>query len=108
MPGIVEEAIVVLEAGKPLYLASGFGGATLDVAKAIGVDDGAWFPPIQSGAGDLGLSEGLARLQALRASNAIPPNGLTEEECRMLAATHRPSEIAALVSVGLGRLFAGV
>lgn len=32
-------------------------------------------------------------------------NGLTEEENQRLAACHRPSEIAALVSLGLGRRF---
>jgi hypothetical protein len=33
-------------------------------------------------------------------------NGLTEEEQRRLAVTHRASEIAALVSLGIGRRLA--
>jgi hypothetical protein len=31
-------------------------------------------------------------------------NGLADHENRRLAASHRPSDIAALVSLGLGRL----
>jgi len=31
-------------------------------------------------------------------------NGLGDDENRRLAASHRPSDIAALVSLGLGRL----
>jgi hypothetical protein len=35
----------------------------------------------------------------------LPPDaGLDDDENRRLAATHRPSDIAALVSLGLGRL----
>ena len=32
-------------------------------------------------------------------------NGLSDEENRRLAASHRPSEIATLISLGLGRKF---
>ena len=32
-------------------------------------------------------------------------NGLSDEENRELAASHRPSEIAALISLGLGKRF---
>ena len=106
MPGVAEEAIAVAEAGKPLFLAAGFGGATLDVAKALGVDDGAWFPSAFSAGGDPGLAKALTRLETLRTSGALVQNGLNEDENKKLAATHRPSEIAALVSLGLGRLFA--
>jgi hypothetical protein len=37
MPGIVEEAIVTLEAGKPLVVLGAFGGAARDVAIALGL-----------------------------------------------------------------------
>ena len=36
-----------------------------------------------------------------------PDNGLRPEENTRLAATHRPSEIANLVTLGLGRTGAG-
>tara|TARA_B100002003_G_scaffold30629_4_gene25673 strand:+ start:3943 stop:4821 length:879 start_codon:yes stop_codon:yes gene_type:complete len=39
MPGIVEEAIVTLEAGKPLVVLGAFGGAARDVAIALGLLD---------------------------------------------------------------------
>ncbi|MCH4810915.1 hypothetical protein [Vreelandella neptunia] len=39
MPGIVEEAILALEAGKPLIVLGAFGGATRDIAIALGLLD---------------------------------------------------------------------
>ena len=52
------------------------------------------------------LSEGLEQLrEAARETGwTINVNGLTEEENILLAATYRPSEIAALVGLGLGRM----
>jgi hypothetical protein len=35
----------------------------------------------------------------------LTDNGLTAEENRQLAVTHRPSEVASLVAVGLKRTF---
>jgi hypothetical protein len=108
MPGLVEEAIQVLENGKPIYLAGGFGGVTLDIIKALGIDDGSWFPAMQGQAAlDAGLLGGIRQLTdtAQRMNWSATDNGLTVEENRKLASTHRPSEIAALVSLGLGRRF---
>mgnify|MGYP003643368806 CR=1 FL=1 len=39
MPGIVEESILALEAGKPLIILGAFGGATRDIAIALGLLD---------------------------------------------------------------------
>lgn len=109
MPGLVEEAIMALEKGQPVYLAGGFGGATLDMVRALGADDGSLLP---TGAGEPAKDERLVRgLEKLsdtqnRTGRKGLDNGLTESENRKLAATHRPSEIAALVSLGLGRRFA--
>jgi hypothetical protein len=41
MPGIVEEAILTLESGKPLVVLGAFGGAARDVAIALGLLDAA-------------------------------------------------------------------
>ncbi len=108
LPGVLEEAIIALEHGQPLYLAGGFGGVTFDIIKALGVDDGEWFPPRSNvGAPDERLTEGLARLFEMAAGKGSKclGNGLSVEENRRLASTPRPSDIAALVSLGLGRRF---
>ena len=41
IPGLMEEALISLENGHPVYLSGGFGGVTADIAKALGIDDGA-------------------------------------------------------------------
>lgn len=108
LPGLVEEAIVALEAGQPIYLAGGFGGVTMDIIRALEVDDCAWLPAIPDApALDERLTRGLERLADFRRQEGWTGlrNGLSVDENRQLAATHRPSEIAALISLGLGRRF---
>jgi hypothetical protein len=108
IPGLVEEATLSIQASQPLYLAGGFGGVTTDIIKAIGLDDGAWLPPrTDSPAGSPRLVSALVELSNLsrEAGPDALANGLSDDENRRLAATHRPSEIAALVSLGLGRRF---
>ena len=108
LPGLVEESLLALDADQPIYLAGGFGGVTADIIHALGIDDGSWLiqrpdaaPP------DERLLKGLAMLADIPKRNNWQglQNGLTEEENRKLAASHRPSEIAALISLGLGRRF---
>jgi hypothetical protein len=102
IPGLMEEALITLERNQPLYLAGGFGGVTFNIIKALEVDDGNWLPRRSDAPDDdPRLIIGYERLQA-KALTGLN-NGLTDEENRHLAATHRPSEIAALVSLGLGR-----
>jgi hypothetical protein len=107
MPGVMEEALISLDDAHPLYPAGGFGGATADIAKALGVDDGTWLPSRPDvPPDDPRWVDACARLAA-RAAEATwsgMKNGLTDDENRRLAASHRPSDIAALVSLGLGRL----
>jgi hypothetical protein len=106
-PGILEEALITLEAKQPLYLAGGFGGVTLDIAYALDISIGEWLPHYpDSLPDDPRFVIGRERLQAIaQAPNwSGLNNGLSNEENRQLAATHRPSEIAALISLGLGRL----
>jgi hypothetical protein len=106
LPGLLEEALLSLEAGQPVYLAGGFGGVTYDITRALGVDDGSWLPRrADDPADDPRLTAGIERLKALRDSNAWKglDNGLSDEENQRLAASHRPSDVAALVSLGLGR-----
>lgn len=110
IPGLMEEALISLEHAHPIYLAGGFGGVTADVAQALGVDDGAWLPPESNVAPpDSRWTDGRTRLVAHAAAKGRPglENGLSPDENRRLAASHRPSEIATLVSLGLGKLRAG-
>jgi hypothetical protein len=110
-PGLLEEAILALEPPdpQPLYLAAGFGGVTADIARTLDPAAMSWLPPdLDAPPEDPRLAEGLTRLAALRGGPLWRglDNGLTAEENRGLAATHRPGEIAVLVSLGLGRHFA--
>lgn len=109
LPGLVEESLLALDADQPIYLAGGFGGVTADIIHALGIDDGSWM--IQrpdSAPPDQRLLKGLAMLADFRKRRNLTSlqNGLSEEENRKLSASHRPSEIAALISLGLGRRFA--
>ena len=108
LPGLVEEAILALEVSQPVYLAGGFGGVTMDIVRALGVDDGTWFPEKPDvPAPDERLTRGLQKLVDMRDETGRVglQNGLSDDENRQLAATHRPSEIAALIGLGLGRRF---
>ncbi len=105
-PGIIEEVLVSVEADKPLYLAGGFGGATLDAIGALVPENSSWFPRYEAEQDDFEkLAAGLQALkEAAEASKAWMDNGLSEQENKRLAASYRPSEIAALVGHGLGSL----
>jgi hypothetical protein len=106
LPGVLEEALISVEADQPVYLVGGFGGATADMIKALRIDDGDWLPTdADAPAADERLMAGLAQLTEIAKSKSPKSlsNGLSSEENRRLAATHRPSEIAALISLGLGR-----
>lgn len=108
MPGLIEEAIISLEQGQPIYLAAGLGGITYDIARVLCVNDGEWLPEAHNAPmTDERLTQGLARLaETAKATGAHSlRNGLSKEENRRLAACHRPSEIAALIGLGLGRRF---
>lgn len=100
MPGVIEEAILAVRAGKPLYIAGGYGGAAGDMAVALGTDTDNW----------LGLDvAGNPHLDELREAVAehdweASANGLTEEENQRLAITYRASEVAFLIVTGLARL----
>lgn len=109
IPGIVEEAMYALDAKQPIYLAGGFGGVTADIARLLGVDGGPWIPEYMNDAEiDPRWRKGVESLADLwkEVGDASLQNGLTREENCTLAISHRPSEIAALVSLGMGRKFA--
>ncbi len=99
MPGIAEEAAATLRANKPLYIAGGFGGAAALVGSILSPDFYQWLPP--------GLPEDLAPTVRARVEAALEHpqtvDGLSDDERALLAATHRPSDIATHVALGLSR-----
>jgi len=101
LPGLVEEALLALVAKQPLYLAAGFGGATAEIARVLGLPMD-WLPLPPKAERDGALDEGLARIKDQ--VRTIPPadTGLDAAAQAHLARTHRPSEIATLVSQGQG------
>jgi hypothetical protein len=106
MPGVLEEAVASVSNGQPLYVAGGFGGVAADIAMRIGILDVNWLPKLADApAPEARLVAGLDKLSMLVKNQGRPENGLSDAENAQLAATHRPSEIAALVSLGLGRQF---
>jgi SLOG cluster2 len=105
VPGLLEEALLAVDAQRPLFLAGGFGGVTLDIAQVV--DPACMtFSRMNTTAMDERERRGLEELiKALKGGGwSALKNGLSDEENRQLAATHRPGEIAALLTLGLGRL----
>jgi hypothetical protein len=106
MPGLVEEALLALQAEQPLFLAAGFGGSTRDLAAAIDPRCVGLCPPHEADAPlEPGAVAGIAAVCALVAPLGWRRlnNGLDEAENLHLATTHRPAEIASLIGLGLGR-----
>lgn len=106
MPGVIEEALLSLQRGQPLYIAAGFGGAAAAVARALHRDPLDWAPP-DFPAGADAASTALRRLPATADQATPADDGLHDAERRQLAATHRPGDIAALAVLGLARLRTG-
>ena len=109
-PGVLEEGLLSLQAGQPLYLAAGLGGTTFDMAAVIDPRCAERFGPLPTDPPPgPGAAAGLAELAALVAGQGWRrlDNGLSDDENLHLAMTHRPAEVAALVSLGLGRWLQG-
>lgn len=122
IPGVVEEAISTLQAGRPLYLCGAYGGAAallIDLIEGHARDDFAWdyqkqaphaeamralydqegvqwfdYPEMAKYLSDLGVS-GLSRL-----------NGLTEAQNRTLFRLRDESALVELLLEGLGNALA--
>lgn len=105
LPGVIEEAILAVRDDKPLYVAGGFGGAAADIAEELGFLPDSTFPfsrPVPEAVAG-GLRE--LREQLDVAGWRPTDNGLTDDENRRLAVSHRPSDVASLVAVGLARRY---
>jgi len=106
MPGIIGEAIIAIQRGQPLYVSAGFGGAAALVAKTLHIDDLRWAPSdFPSRVEDERVDAAIEELRATVSDTGWDPGscGLEESELQQLAASHRASEVASLVVVGLAR-----
>ena len=94
MPGIAEEALLTLQAGRPLYLLGGFGGCARDIAESLDLVNPLYDPPRAFWDGH----------EAFRGFGADTlNNGLGIEENRTLARTPHIRQAVALVLRGLDR-----
>lgn len=106
IPGVLQEVLLSLELRHPVYLAGGFGGTTIDIAVAL--DPVCRNLRVPTADAVAPRTAPVLDELALRARDGggwrLLNNGLDDDENRRLAATYRPSEIAALVATGLGRV----
>ena len=94
MPGIAEEALLTLQAGKPLYVAGGFGGCARDIAETMELVKPLHDPPRSAWDGHAAFSA--YRVDALN-------NALTDDENRTLAKTPHIRQAVGLILRGLDR-----
>jgi hypothetical protein len=99
MPGILEEVLVSLDQGQPVYLIGGYGGSVRDAGKAI-LGDSVWPERLDEEKGP-GYDDIIGKLAAVGPDGLN--NGLTEQENRELLGVWRGSEAAALILRGLQR-----
>jgi hypothetical protein len=99
MPGVIEEALLAMEASKPLYVLGGYGGCAGDLCTWMGLS-----APRSVAADDLSAAQLRYVLNRVRPSNLR--NGLNIEENRVLASTVHPEQAIALILTGLARLSA--
>ena len=94
MPGIAVEALLTLQAGKPLYVVGGFGGCARDIAETMDLVKPLHDPPRTAWNGYAAFST--YRADALN-------NGLTDDENRTLAKTPHALQAVDLILRGLNR-----
>jgi hypothetical protein len=90
MPGIAEETLLALEAGRPVYLLGGFGGCTGDICVEMGLAEG----------GRARRPWEMRNLFSHTSAESLR-NGLTPDENRRLARTAHTDELVVLILRGL-------
>ncbi len=96
MPGIAQEALLCLEAKKPLFVLGGFGGCARDICESIGL-----LPPQPR------IRNWPARRDFESFDDRRLNNGLSGAENRELAATPHIDEATVPVLRGLARIRSG-
>jgi len=132
VPGVVEEVMLTLALGRPVYVAGGFGGASVDVGILLGLGHPRTGDIPRSLRGELVSDSELLtvarkfqpppfnelpvtaeKIGAFLQESAFggprwPKNGLTRDENIRLFESHDSTEIARLVTAGLKRVFTRV
>lgn len=117
MPGVLEEIVVAIEMGKPIFLIGGFGGVTRSVCRLITDQEVpeeltfAWQASSNSGLADMmnfAASRGVDYKQLYQRAlemvmNADLRNGLTADENARLSETPFADEVVHLILKGIGR-----
>jgi hypothetical protein len=107
VPGIIEEALIALTEDMPLLLAGGFGGATIEILRAMNPKYADWLPQRadREWTPTPEVRTALSRIAALWTERRDRySNVLKEEQIVALGMTHRPSEVATLVGQALNNL----
>ena len=94
MPGIAEEALLTLQAGKPLYIIGGFGGCARDIAESLNLVEPLHDPQRTSW-------DGYEDFESFGAD--MLHNGLSREENQAMAETPHIHEAVILLLRGLDR-----
>ena len=102
MPGVIEEALLSVRNGQPLYIAAGFGGAAAAIARTLDHELMNW-APVDLPVGAQSAAWALQELSKAAKDNPMGNDGLSSHQRAQLRATHRPADIAALVVYGLAR-----
>ena len=127
LPGVIEEALLTYQAGKPLYISSATGGASKAMADAIlqrrlGDEARALFftpspmadiinghaanygvPAAESASTETGWSA-LAEFQSIPIARLAAQSGLLEDELLNLLTTPEPQRVLGWVIAGMGRI----
>ena len=85
MPGIIEEFKIAIEAGHPVYLVGGFGGAARYAADVL--------------SGAIEAEDSFAWMNGLKITNL--QNGLSDDENKRLFVSTNAMEIVSLILKGL-------
>lgn len=105
MPGVVEETVAAADAGHPIYVAGGFGGAAALVIRELGLADTSWLPDdVPALLADERIRTATERLRVVaHTCRDLFQAGLDSSDRELLAWSHRPGEIASLTALGLAR-----
>jgi hypothetical protein len=95
MPGVAEEALLALNAHRPVFLIGGFGGCARDIAETIGIRR---FPAVSR------TTEWPHRDDFVGRHADELSNGLNLQEAERLASTPHSDEIVTLILRGLHRI----
>ena len=99
-PGVIEEARLSAAAGAQLYIAGGYGGAAAALLSTVDASLFEWAPP--GFPLDVANDDVVAALERFsRVFSQAKQNSLDSRETQLLAASHRPADIATIVVRGL-------